>query len=392
MKVLFIIQGEGRGHLTQALTMQNILRNHGHEVVEALVGKSNARQLPKFFIQGMSVPIKQFESPNFLPTAANKRNNLPRSVAYNVLRLPYFAKSVLFLHRRIMESGADLVINFYELLTGFTYLLFKPGVPQVSIGHQYLFLHKDFTLPRSQPVSLFLLRLFTRWTAMGATERLALSFREMENDEKARIHVVPPLLRSEVRELKPYTGNYLHGYMVNAGYGKSIMQWHQLHPETPLNIFWDKKDAAETTHVDDTLTFHQLSDSAFLQSLAGSKGYATTAGFESVCEAMYLGKPVMMVPAHIEQDCNAYDASLSGAGVIAKDFDLSLLNEFTASFQPDKHFRDWADRCPQMIVSRIEYASKMSVNHRALLSALLAWGMGKYYNSSFSHIINKAFR
>ena len=86
MKVLFIIQGEGRGHLTQALTMQNILRNHGHEVVEALVGKSNARQLPKFFIQGMSVPIKQFESPNFLPTAANKRNNLPRSVAYNVLR------------------------------------------------------------------------------------------------------------------------------------------------------------------------------------------------------------------------------------------------------------------------------------------------------------------
>lgn len=392
MKVLFIIQGEGRGHLTQALTMLNILRGNGHEVVEALVGKSNARQLPDFFTRGMDVPIKRFESPNFLPTATNKRNNLPRSIAYNILRLPYFAKSVFFIHQRIVESEADLVINFYELLTGFTYLLFSPGVPQISIGHQYLFLHKDFTLPKGHPLDTYLLRLFTRWTSMGAAERLALSFREMENDDKAHIRVVPPLLRSEVRKLKPHQGNYLHGYMVNAGYGKSIEQWHRSHPETPLNIFWDKKGAAETTRIDDTLTFHQLSDSAFLRSLAGSKGYATTAGFESVCEAMYLGKPIMMVPAHIEQDCNAYDASLSGAGVIAKDFDLSLLNEFAGSFHPDKRFRVWADRCPQMILSRIEYAGKMAVNHRALLSALLAWGMVKYHNSSFSHIINKAFR
>lgn len=42
--------------------------------------------------------------------------------------------------------------------------------------------------------------------------------------------------------------------------------------------------------------------------MAGCKAYASTAGFESVCEAMYLGKPILMVPAHIEQDCNAYDA------------------------------------------------------------------------------------
>ena len=41
MKVLFIVQGEGRGHLTQAITLEEILRRNGHEVVEVLVGKSN---------------------------------------------------------------------------------------------------------------------------------------------------------------------------------------------------------------------------------------------------------------------------------------------------------------------------------------------------------------
>ncbi len=390
MKILFIVQGEGRGHLTQALTMRSILRSNGHEVVEVLVGKSNVRRLPKFFKENIAAPIREFESPNFLPTPANKRNNLPRSVAYNLLRLPYFLKSVIFIQRRIIETRADVVINFYELLTGFTYFFFRPNVPQVSIGHQYLFLHHDFTFPKGNPVSLYFLRLFTQLTTMGATERLALSFREMPNDEKKGITVVPPLLRPEVRKLHVTQGNYLHGYMVNAGFGKSIEQWHHLHPETPLNIFWDKKDAGETTHVDNTLTFHQLNDMAFLQSLAGSKGYATTAGFESVCEAMYLGKPIMMVPAHIEQDCNAYDATLSGAGIVADDFDLSKLNDFIASFQPDYGFRTWADRCQQMILSHIEDAAKLTINHRASLSALWAWGISKYANSSFLHRINRA--
>lgn len=51
MKVLFIAQGEGRGHLTQALTLEKMLRDHGHEVVEILVGKSKSREIPEFFLQ-----------------------------------------------------------------------------------------------------------------------------------------------------------------------------------------------------------------------------------------------------------------------------------------------------------------------------------------------------
>lgn len=34
MRFLFIVQGEGRGHLTQALTLEDMLRRNGHEVVE----------------------------------------------------------------------------------------------------------------------------------------------------------------------------------------------------------------------------------------------------------------------------------------------------------------------------------------------------------------------
>ena len=149
MKFLFIVQGEGRGHLTQAITLENILLRNGHEVVEILVGKSESRRLPGFFTRSVHAPVKQFLSPNFLPTPVNKRVSLPRSIAYNILKLPEYGESIRYIRSRIQESGADIVINFYELLTGLTYFLFRPRVPQVCIGHQYLFLHKDFHLPEA---------------------------------------------------------------------------------------------------------------------------------------------------------------------------------------------------------------------------------------------------
>ena len=358
MRILFIVQGEGRGHLTQAMTMEAMLRRNGHEVVEVLVGKSGARSLPDFFSRSMDTPIRLFDSPNFLPTPSNKRSNLTRSVAYNIFKTPTYMKSILFIRSRIIQTKADLVVNFYELLTGITYFFFRPAVPQVSIGHQYLFLHRGFALPKAGRASLAMLRLFTRITSLGAAQRLALSFRPMGGDEARRIAVVPPLLRREVFALKPEGGDYIHGYMLNAGFARTVEEWHRAHPGVALRFFWDKKGAPEVTKVDGTLEFHRLDDQAFLRSLAGCRAYATTAGFESVCEAMYFGKPILMVPAHIEQDCNAFDACRAGAGIAAADFDLGLLDSFASGFSPSPGFRQWAESAASRIVPCLEKASE----------------------------------
>lgn len=354
MKVIFIVQGEGRGHLTQAITMEELLHRNGHEVVEVLVGKSNSRRLPGFFNRNIQAPVKRFVSPNFLPTPANKRINLPRSIAYNLLKIPAYIQSMHYIRQRIEESGADLVINFYELLTGLTYCFMRPSVPQISIGHQYLFLHPDFEFPPRQSVSLMLLRLFTRLTCIGAKEILALSFRDMPESKPSRIKVVPPLLRKEVLACESTPGNYIHGYMVNAGFGENIMNWHSRHKYVPLHFFWDKQDEEDICKIDETLSFHQINDVDFLRYMAECRVYATTAGFESVCEAMYFGKPLLMVPAHIEQDCNAYDAMRNGAGIASTEFDLEQLLTFAESYQPNPDFVHWVRTCDWRILRCIE--------------------------------------
>lgn len=354
MKFLFIVQGEGRGHLTQAITLEEILRRNGHEIVEVLVGKSNSRHLPGFFNRSIHAPVKRFVSPNFLPVPAKKRVSLMRSIVYNLMRLPTYIKSIDYIRRCINASGADMVINFYELLTGMSYLFFRFSVPQVCIGHQYLFLHKDFEFPEVNKLSLAFLKFFTVLTSLGAKERLALSFRYMEDDVRNRIRVLPPLLRKEVTLHEPEDGDYIHGYMLNYGLGEEVMSWHKKYPGVPLRFFWDKWDEEPVKKIDDTLSFYQLDDVEFLRQMAGCKAYASTAGFESVCEAMYLGKPIMMVPVHIEQDCNAYDAHKSGAGIISDDFDLQQLLEFARHYRPNRDFVYWVRSVEYTLLSLLE--------------------------------------
>ena len=120
---------------------------------------------------------------------------MTRSLAYNVLRVPKFLRSMHYIQQVIRESEVDVVVNFYELLTGLTYLVYRPKAVLVCVAHQYLFLHPDFEFPRANRLSLFSLRLFTRVTAIGATKRLALSFRKMREVPRLGIVVVPPLLR-----------------------------------------------------------------------------------------------------------------------------------------------------------------------------------------------------
>ncbi len=354
MKILFIVQGEGRGHLTQALALEQMLGAHGHEVVGMLVGKSKTRKIPRFFTRKAHARLEYFDSPYFKPSKDNRQIGLLRSIACNIMHFPKYLASINLIRRRIKENGADMVVNFYDVLCGMTYALFNPKVPEVCIGHQYLFMHPDFAMPDKWHASQRSLMAFTRATCMRARRRLALSMRPYAPCNDLRLSTVPPLLRQEALTIPRHHGNYIAGYLLNAGFADDVKAWHKLHPDVELRFFWDKRDAPETLHVDEKLSFHRLDDEKFLRTLADSKGYATTAGFESVCEAFYMGKPAIMIPAHIEQLCNATDAEREGVGIVADGFAIDRLLEFERQYDADGEFRMWANQAETRIVAALE--------------------------------------
>lgn len=356
MKYLFVVQGEGRGHMTQAISLADMLRRHGHEVVNVLVGKSRGRELPAFFLEKIQAPVTTFETPSFVYKKDKKHINLLKTVLYNVNppKLRRYNASIELINKEIKKSKPDVAINFYEMLTGLTHLRFRQEIPFISIGHQYLLRHPDYKHGKGDTQQLLLLRLHAILSSLSTTKTLALSFYPLKDCLYERIAVVPPLLRKEVLELKPTEGDYILGYMLNQGFEEEVRDWHKKHSETKLHFFWDKKDAPPIQEVDDTFTLHKINDESFLKYMEGCRGYITTAGFESVCEAYYLGKAIMMIPSHIEQEVNAADAASTGEGIVGKSFDISALLTYIETRKPaENSFKQWVESAEEVFIKHL---------------------------------------
>ena len=146
-------------------------------------------------------------------------------------------------------------------------------------------------------------------------------------------------------------GNFVLAYLLNHGYADQILEWHRKNPKTILHCFYDKPDAPPEQQVDDTLTFHRLDGEKFLRLMADCKFVACTAGFESLCEAAYLGKPLFVMPVenHVEQEVNAIDAVRAGIAVTDKTFNLDRLAELPDRLDNVK-FREWFHRADAMLL------------------------------------------
>lgn len=356
LKFLFIVQGEGRGHFTQAMALRRLLADQGHEVAEVLVGKNDRRAIPGFFKDGIHAPVRMFRSPTFVVDAQRRGILIGPTIFRNLLRLPLYLKSFFVIRRRVRRLRPDVVVNFYELLAGLSFIVKPRGARLVCVGHQYLLHHPDFEFPSGQRVDRALLLFNNRLTAFGADVRLALSFREMPDLPERGIVVMPPLLREEVLALEPRAGDYLLLYILNDGYAEEVAAWQRRHPEVVIHGFWDRPGAEEIEEVQPNLFFHRLSGPKFLERMAGCRAYVSTAGFESICEAMYLGKPVMMVPTggHFEQQCNAIDGVKAGAGMAAQSFDLTAFVESLSGEPPSNAvFRAWVARAEERFLAEL---------------------------------------
>ncbi len=345
MRYLFAVQGEGRGHLTQALSLAAILRRNGHEVVGVLVGRSPQRVLPDFFRDQIGAPVTEFEAPQFAFDKCNRGVSMFRTLLRNSspARLAAFDRSMRLIRDRIRTLQPDHIVDFYELLTGLAVRRYRIRIPVSGVGHQFLLNHAAYPYARHTGFQGLLLRLHARLTAWGCSQLLALSFRPMEDDPRRHIRVVPPLLRGEALAGAASDEGFILGYMVNNGFAAELRRWCAAHPQQEVHLFWDEARAPQTLRAEGGLVFHRLDDRLFLDCMRRCRGYVTTAGFESVCEALYHGKPMLLVPAHIEQRINAADAAASGAGIVSDSFDLGRFADYLGrSAAPDSAFRDWA--------------------------------------------------
>jgi len=354
MKYLFFVQGEGRGHLTQALTLKEKLEKCGHTISAIIVGSNN--KLPNFFQELINVPFFQLNSPGFVVDKKDKGIKIFSSVLRNIWQAPLYLKSLKKIKKIINDLNPDVLINFYEPLISSYYRLYRDKRPLFCFGHQYFVQHPIFKFPSGQYFDKLSFKFYNYLNAPKKCIKIALSFTSEPDQEKNKLFICPPLIRQTIKDQIPTDEKFLLLYILNSGYSEEIINWGKNNSFTKIEAFWNQPEKEET-NFGQNLTFHPLSGEKFINYLSRCSAYASTAGFDSICEAAYLQKAILMVPTknHFEQQCNALDAHRAGLAISATDFNLDLIiKSQNKNTQALINFKSWVDNYDDKIVKLLE--------------------------------------
>lgn len=304
-----IIQGEGKGHFSQAMEAGHCLAECDTEIRRCYLGISLFRRTPSYFRETCPYPLKTFLSPNFLRTPDRKGILVFLSLMVNFLLLPVYLFEVARLGWMLNRDRGDRILNFYDPLGGLAARWFRRGAVKITLSHHFYLSHPDFIHPHGLEGSYFWLQLMNRFMLAQSDRALALSFRS--GARHGKIEVIPPLVGSDVRNIQHKKGKSDLCYFLNEGFAAGIIDHYRGDKARDVDVFSDLEYRRD---VPANVTLHAPSREMFLEKMERCRRIITTAGFDTVAEALYLGIPVCVVPAlnHYEQYCNALDAARTG--------------------------------------------------------------------------------
>ncbi|SOE23449.1 conserved hypothetical protein [Spirosomataceae bacterium TFI 002] len=355
MTYFFIVQGEGRGHLTQAISLYELLVKNGNRVTAMAVGGENQQFLAEQI--GPEVAIHKIDSPKLAYGSRDTGLSISKTIWQTVTKSKHYLAQVNKLGQLLQDTKPDVVINFYEVLAGL-YKLTHPfcKIPFYSIAHQYLLLKPGFVFPtKSKFADKLLLNTNSRFTAYGSKKMLALSFDEQNDNE--HITVVPPLIRNAIKSKQGSNKGHYLVYLTHECMLPTLLNWKLANPATHVHCFVHRAGKPASERFLPNLTLHQPNKELFAELFQSCAGIATTAGFETVSEAIYWNKPVLMVPVtnHYEQACNAMDGERYGAGLRAQHFDLDELLHLEKTYlSRSTNFKQWLKTGERKLLNAIE--------------------------------------
>jgi UDP-N-acetylglucosamine:LPS N-acetylglucosamine transferase len=128
MKLMFSVLGEGRGHMTQAIAVKEMAEKAGHQVAHVILGAGPHREIPSYFASAIKAPITKIATPDFAAKNATKVS-IPATVASMVRQLPAYRRGVRAVRDVVREVQPDVIVNFFEPVTGFYALIHRRRPP-----------------------------------------------------------------------------------------------------------------------------------------------------------------------------------------------------------------------------------------------------------------------
>ncbi len=312
-RIIYALSGQGRGHTSRVMAVSELLRGRGHEVA--------------FCCGGTAREILEERGERVIPVPALRqviRANqvmMGQTVRANWRTVLHVRRTVHTLADAFAAYAPDLVITDFEAFA--PRAARRLGVPVLSFNHQQVVTETHYDLPaRDWPQAAVTAAAIGMIAPRRPTHVLLTSFFFPPLRHPERTTLVPPIIRPAVQQLAPARGEHVLVYY-NQTEGASAVPDALRHVDAPFVLYNFDPPARPADYPN--LTFKAPSLDGFLEDLRTSRAVICTAGFTLISEALYLGKPLLVVPNRgiFEQTINAYFLERDGLGEAVIDRHLT---------------------------------------------------------------------
>lgn len=344
-RILYGVQADGRGHLNRARTIVKSMPNH--EFV--FVGGAMIDELREEGYQVETVP----DLPTFYDD--NRVNNW-RTLWHGLQVLGNRSSSVNRVAELIKHFDPHLILSDYEYFTAAAAR--KASRPWASLDNQHMISHCSYQRPQGQFLNMMTTVKVIQGLFGNPDRILIVSFVNLPPKGRKTIEVFEPIIRREITEQTPSTGDHVLIYQTSPTFKRLFRTLEGM--DSFFKIYG--LDHARSRN---NLLFKKRSPAEFTEDLASCRYAIVNGGHNVICEALYLGKPVLCFPIqnHFEQFFNAYMVNLLGYGSYSLDqnpsrnvFDSfeARLNEFATKIKKGSFYGN------DKIIQRIEELIKSS--------------------------------
>jgi uncharacterized protein (TIGR00661 family) len=343
MRILYGVHGYGRGHATRtAAVLPYLARDYQLLVVAG--GDAFPSLWPEF-------PVIRIPTFGFAYGRKGGRRSTWQTLRRNIsgildlkLRGPVFD-----MVREVVEDFApDVILSDAEAWTH--HVAAHLNIPRISFDHIGILAYCRTPIEWADRLEA-LIDTTCYKILTGQPDRVIVSSFYPVPPKSTNVAFVGPLPRQAVRELTPTAGEHLLVYFNRGDDQLNPMILEALAGAgCPVRVYGSSRRGRQGP-----ITFLPTSNLPFLEDLASCRAVLSTAGNQLVGEAIYLGKPVLVMPERcVEQRLNAAAVERLGIGMRIRPRELAA-----------HRIRDFLDR-------GAEYSRAIRANVRDGLKEALA--------------------
>jgi uncharacterized protein (TIGR00661 family) len=311
VRILYGVFGYGRGHATRALSVVPELRKR-HDLVLLAGGDAYDALAPEHAV--VRIPTLRYEY------GVHGQRSLSRTLGENLKHVgdvAFRGAEYREVARLVREFRPDVALCDAEPWSHA--VAARLGVPRISFDHFGILAYGRPQIPWGDRLRSMRDVLAYR-SLMGRPDRIIVSSFYEPGARDPRIRFVGPILRPEVLARRPTRGDHLLVYLNRGAWQLTAHVEAALRGlGMPVIVY-----GTERRGDDGPLSFRAPSNGPFLDDLAGCRAVFSTAGNQLVGEALWLGKPMLVMPERtVEQRLNAAAVERLGVGRSVRHEDVT---------------------------------------------------------------------